>query len=100
MGYGQPPGHPPYQQQVIVQTAPQKDVGVAYLLWFFLGMYGGHKFYLGEPGLGVLYLFTLGLCGVGWFVDMFLISGQVQRINQQAQMQAQHAAQQMAPRYY
>ena len=44
---------------------------IAYLLWFFLGVFGAHRFYLGRFWTGLLYLFTGGLLGVGWFVDMF-----------------------------
>lgn len=33
------------------------------------GWFGLHKFIEGKKGLGFLYLFTLGLCGIGWIVD-------------------------------
>lgn len=42
---------------------------VALLLCFFLGYFGAHKFYEGKVGTGILYLFTLGLFGIGWFID-------------------------------
>jgi len=29
-----------------------KSTGVAYLLWFFLGCWGGHRFYCGRKGSG------------------------------------------------
>lgn len=61
-----------------------KDVGVAYLLWFFLGALGGHRFYVGDKGLGVLYLFTLGLLGIGVLVDLFVLAGRVRRYNAEA----------------
>ena len=38
-----------------------KSTGTAYLLWFFLGALGAHKFYLNKTGMGILYIFTLGL---------------------------------------
>lgn len=60
---------------------PQKDVGVTYLLWLFLGVFGAHKFYLGRPGWGVAYLLTLGLLGVGLLVDLFTIPRQVRDYN-------------------
>ncbi len=44
----------------------------AYLLWIF-GFTGAHRFYYGRPISGTIWLFTLGLAGVGWFVDLFLI---------------------------
>lgn len=74
------------QPQVIVVHQPgrpisRRDVGVAYLLWFFLGLWGAHKFYLGQTGMGVLYIFTAGICGIGLLVDLFTMSGQVAEAN-------------------
>lgn len=54
---------------------------VAYLLWWFLGVIGAHKFYLGKTGTGVLYFFTFGLFGIGWLIDLFTLSGQVELYN-------------------
>lgn len=42
---------------------------VAFALCFFLGYLGAHKFYEGRIGMGILYLFTAGLFGIGWFID-------------------------------
>jgi len=39
----------------------EKEVWVTYLLWFFLGLLGVHKFYLGKIGWGILYIFTRGI---------------------------------------
>lgn len=44
---------------------------LAYLLWFFFGLLGVHRFYLGRPITGVLWLLTGGLFGVGWIFDLF-----------------------------
>lgn len=43
---------------------------VALILLLFLGMLGAHKFYLGQTGKGILYLFTGGLCGIGLLIDL------------------------------
>lgn len=45
---------------------------VGYLLWIF-GFLGAHRFYFGRPVSGTVYLFTLGLFGIGWLVDLFLM---------------------------
>ena len=46
---------------------------MAYLLWFFLGLLGAHRFYLGDNTKGLLYLFTFGLFGIGWLTDLFIL---------------------------
>lgn len=40
------------------------------LLCLFLGWAGAHKFYMRKKGLGLLYLFTLGLFAIGWWGDL------------------------------
>ena len=51
----------------------QCDKWIALLLCIFLGVFGGHKFYEGKAGMGVLYLFTVGLFGIGVIVDFITI---------------------------
>lgn len=46
---------------------------VALLLAIFLGYFGAHKFYEGKIGMGLIYLFTCGLFGVGVIVDIIII---------------------------
>ena len=46
-----------------------KNKWVAFLLCLFLGMLGAHKFYEGKIGMGIVYLFTGGLFGIGWLID-------------------------------
>ena len=46
---------------------------VALILCITLGYLGIHRFYVGKKKSGVLYLCTMGLCGIGWIVDIVLI---------------------------
>ncbi|MBY0553227.1 TM2 domain-containing protein [bacterium] len=43
-----------------------------YVLWIF-GFTGAHRFYYGKQITGTVWFFTLGLLGVGWLIDLFLI---------------------------
>ncbi len=55
-------------------TTATKSHGVlvGYLLWIF-GFLGAHRFYYGRRISGTVYFFTLGLLGVGWLLDLFLM---------------------------
>lgn len=65
--------------QVQKQTAAPVVMGhpkskwVAILLCLFLGYLGGHKFYEGKIGMGILYCFTCGLFFVGVIVDFIAL---------------------------
>ncbi len=75
-----------YQQPVVVTTAPEghpyiqrveassKSKWTAFVLCLFLGVLGGHKFYVGKSGAGVLYFCTVGLFGIGWIIDLLVIA--------------------------
>jgi TM2 domain-containing membrane protein YozV len=49
-------------------TGQEKTVALVLLL--LVGALGVHKFYLGQTGKGILYLFTGGLCGIGLIIDL------------------------------
>jgi TM2 domain-containing membrane protein YozV len=77
-----------------------KDSTAAWLLWFFLGSFGAHHFYLGRTRWGVAYavgfvlswLFTIVLIGflglialfVLWIVDATQMTNRLQQYNAQA----------------
>ena len=60
---------------VRVGGRPTKECNkwVSFFLCLFFGCIGVHKFYEGKTGLGILYLFTLGLVGFGAFIDLIII---------------------------
>lgn len=85
------------QQQLLVEQRLQNDkksMGAAYALWFFVGMFGGHRFYLGRSGSAIAQLvltivgFLTLVIGIGavlllavaiWvLVDAFLIPGMIE----------------------
>ena len=71
--------------------ANKKSAGLAYVLWFFLGGLGVHRFYLGSTGVGLLVLvctilgfftvFTFIVTGIILIVDLFSIPGITRRHN-------------------
>lgn len=50
-----------------------KNKWVALGLCLFFGVLGAHKFYERKYVWGVVYLFTGGLAGVGWLIDLVKI---------------------------
>lgn len=64
-------------------TGSPVSTGTAYVLWAmgFLGVCGLHRLYLGQVLPGLLWLFTLGLCGVGQLIDVFLLPSLTQAAN-------------------
>lgn len=54
-----------------VTNGRAKNKWVAFFLCLFTIC--GHKFYEGKIGIGVVYLFTGGLLGVGWIIDLISI---------------------------
>lgn len=79
--------------------ANKKSMGVAYLLWFFFGGFGGHRFYAGRTQSAAIQLglvvmiyvlglavnpafFMLGLAtGIWMLADAFLIPGMIRDRN-------------------
>jgi restriction system protein len=68
--------------QVFVNTQPAaakasispKSRWLALAICYFFGLFGGHYFYVGKTGRGILYLFTCGLFGIGWVIDLVRIA--------------------------
>lgn len=49
------------------------DKWVAILLCIFLGFLGGHKFYEGKGGMGIIYILTCGFLGIGIIIDLIVL---------------------------
>ena len=77
--------------------ADKKSALIAYLLWFFLGLFGVHRLYLGRVGSGIGMLVLHGISwvlawvligylgfvvlGLWWLVDALLIPGMTRSYN-------------------
>ena len=77
--------------------AQKKSALIAYLLWWFLGSLGAHRFYMGRTASAVcmllltlsswvLILVVIGFAGLAavaiwWLIDAFLIPGYIRRYN-------------------
>jgi len=89
----------------------KKETSTTFLLWFFLGHFGAHRFYMGKNGSAVAMLlitilsipllfvligiFTYLAAVIWWLVDAFLISDWVRDHNTRlayalSQQQQQH----------
>jgi TM2 domain-containing membrane protein YozV len=58
-------------QRMMLYDANKKSATVAYALWFFLGMFGAHRFYLDRSGSGVAQL----LITIMSWILMFVVVG-------------------------
>lgn len=94
-GWGPPANND--ARRMMEYDARKKGAGISYVLWFFLGMFGAHRFYLERTGSAIAMLVitifsflllavgigALGLLVVGiWaIVDAFLIPGMAREYN-------------------
>lgn len=85
--------------KTVVVQVKAKDKLIAYLLWFFLGGLGFHRFYAGniKSGVAMVALAVIGtmtsvlgiglilfvVLGVWWLADAFLTSGMIDKANEE-----------------
>ena len=70
------------EQLTLIESRVANDgpsTGVAYLLWIFLGLVSGHRWYLGRPGTAILQICSYFVfVGFVWLlIDGFLIPGMI-----------------------
>jgi TM2 domain-containing membrane protein YozV len=54
---------------------------VTWILLTFLGIFGIHRMYMGKWVSGILYLFTLGVFGIGYIYDFWTLNDQITVVN-------------------
>ena len=83
--------------QMMMYDAQKKSLVVAYLLWFFLGSLGAHRFYTGRTGSAIVQLIVwlvgwgtlivgvgfvvLAIAGIWLLIDAFLLPGIIRTHN-------------------
>ena len=62
-------------------TEPSRDASrknyegvIAFVVCFFFGVFGVHRFIYGKIGTGILMLVTLGGFGIWWLIDLIRIA--------------------------
>lgn len=86
-------------QRMMLYDSNKKSLGLAYALWFFLGVFGAHRFYAGRTGsaVGMLIITLLSILlsvlligivtflviSIWWIIDAFLIPGWIRQYNNQ-----------------
>ena len=88
----------PYDTQTMMRyDANKKSALLSYILWFFLGLFGVHRMYLGRIGSGIAMLILhglswltwwiligwlgFGILGLWWLIDALLIPGMARDYN-------------------
>lgn len=73
-------------QTEVTGTETRANIVVAYALWGLglFGINGIHRFYLGKPVTGLIWLFSRGFLYIGQFCDLFLIPSMVKGRNNYA----------------
>jgi TM2 domain-containing membrane protein YozV len=64
--------------------AGRHDYTLAWILLTFFGYLGIHRFYLGKPMTGILWLLTGGLFLCGYLYDFWTLNGQISEENRRA----------------
>lgn len=62
-------------------TSGPFDYNTAWILLTFLGLFGGHRIYMGKWLTGLLYMVTGGLFGIGYIYDYWTLNDQLSQLN-------------------
>lgn len=69
------------QKFSLVSTIEFKNPTTILLISLFLGAFGIDRFMIGDTGIGILKLLTLGACGILTIVDWFTVSKKTKDVN-------------------
>jgi TM2 domain-containing membrane protein YozV len=60
-------------EENVAASSSDKKILPAFLLCFFLGIFGAHRFFVGKIGTGIAQLLTLGGLGIWSLIDFIMI---------------------------
>ena len=72
---------------MMIQAIALKDPTTLLIISILLGSYGVDRFMLGETGLGVAKLLTVGACGIWTIIDWFSVQDRTRQANYDKFMQ-------------
>ena len=56
------------------ESIPERSWVITYILAWFLGVFGAHRFFTGYIGIGIAQVLTFGGCGIWALVDFICLS--------------------------
>lgn len=68
-------------KEALLSAVELKDTTTMFLVSFFLGSLGIDRFMLGETGLGVIKLLTIGGCGIWTIIDWITVMDKTRQYN-------------------
>jgi TM2 domain-containing membrane protein YozV len=74
-------------RQMMQYDNNKKSVGIAFALWFFLSLFGGHRFYMGRTGTAIVMVILtctvvgIVISGIWALIDAFSIPRWVRENN-------------------
>ena len=71
----------PDEKFTVLAGIQMNDPTIITVISAVIGTLGVDRFMLGDIGLGVLKLLTIGVCGIMWFIDIFLVGKRAEELN-------------------
>ena len=69
-------------REMLIFATQKKNAGIAYILWFLLGFFGVHHFYLGNTERGLLSIpLNIFTCAVVWMIEGLVLYKKVEEYN-------------------
>ena len=71
----------PEEKLAMLYALDMKDPTTMIIISVLVGEFGVDRFMLGDIGLGILKLLTLGGCGIWWIIDIVTVGKRTRELN-------------------